>query len=312
MLALAGAAAPSFAQQPSTPSTPSSYRQETEEWRVLREKRLKTDDGWLTVAGLFWLKQGSNTLGADASHAVALPPNSAPKDVGVFYLKGTDVSLAWSFTLNEPLLVNGANVASESVTPDTPPLAIQSDEKGKPDEIRINDLTLFVVKRGERYGIRLRDKNSEARKTFAGCKWYPVKEEYRIQAKYVLYDKPKTLLITNIIGDTEPKISTGYAVFTLNGKEYRLEAQSEGNKLFFNFRDGTSDKSTYPAGRFLYADAPADGTVTLDFNKAVNPPCAFTAFATCPLPPRSNWLTFPIEAGELTHHPAELTSAYKR
>jgi uncharacterized protein len=270
-----------------------SYKAEIEKWRREREANLRKDDGWLTVAGLVWLKEGENRAGTGASNQIVLPPQSAPASVGTFVLHGGKTT----FTAERGAQVTsgGKPVRSLEMRPDTP---------GPPDVIAIRDLTMQVVKRGVRYGIRLRDKNSSYRKEFKGLHWFPVDEAWRIRAKFVPYNPPKQIAVLNIIGDTEQDPCPGYLTFTLAGKEYRLEPIAEDNQLFVIFRDLTAGKETYPSGRFLYADAPRDGQVILDFNKAYNPPCAFTPYATCPLPPPQNRLAVRIPAGELTYHAA--------
>src|SRR6516162_5455203 len=160
---------------------------------------------------------------------------------------------------------------------------------------------MFVIQRANRFGIRLKDKNSATRKAFSGLKYFPVQEQYRVEARFLPYDPPKKIAVPNILGDTEEEPSPGYVEFTLSGQKCRLDPVSAGDELFFIFRDLTSGKETYPSGRFLYTDMPKNGEVVLDFNKAVNPPCAFTPFATCPLPPKQNHLPIRIEAGELRY-----------
>jgi uncharacterized protein (DUF1684 family) len=169
--------------------------------------------------------------------------------------------------------------------------------------VKVKDLTLTLIKRGERYGIRLRDKNNSSRREFKGLRWFPARESYRVTAKFIPHQQPTELAVPNVLGDVLKMPSPGLLVFKLNGREYSLAPVSEDDgKLFVIFRDLTSGKQTYPSGRFLYADAPVNGQVTLDFNQAVNPPCAFTPYATCPLPPKENRLKVAIAAGEQTYH----------
>lgn len=260
-------------------------------WRDKREKELRSETGWLTVAELFWLKEGANTIGSDGANNFILPA-SAPGKVGVFEFHNGKTILR--VKKGGRVLLGRKRVRE---------IALKSDEnEQKPDILTIDDLTLQVIKRGGRYGVRLKDKNSPARREFTGLQWYPVKADYRLTATYFAYDQPKDIEIVNILGDVEKMKSPGYVTFTLNGKEVRLEPVTEEKQLFFIFRDATSSKTTYPAGRFLYADLPKAGKVILDFNQAINPPCAFTKFATCPLPPPQNWLNVAIEAGELVYH----------
>jgi uncharacterized protein (DUF1684 family) len=167
------------------------------------------------------------------------------------------------------------------------------------DVAKVGRLSLFVIKRGEKYGIRLKDPESEYRREFHGIEVFPASAEYRVTAKWVA--EPAKIPILNVLGQTEEMKSPGYAVFRIHGQEYRLRPVLEADdaqELFFIFRDQTSAKETYGAGRFLYSEMPKDGHVVLDFNKAYNPPCAFTPYATCPLPPPENRLAVRIEAGE--------------
>ena len=166
------------------------------------------------------------------------------------------------------------------------------------DILAINRLKFYLIRRGDRTGIRLKDNDSVERKRFAGLTWYPVDPSWRIRAKFTAWDTPHTIAFTNTIGQKESEPSPGYVTFTKDGREYRLEPTLEDGTLFFVFRDRTSGKTTYGASRFLYTEPAKDGFVWMDFNKAENPPCAFTAYATCPLPPPQNRLDLAVEAGE--------------
>ena len=267
-----------------------AYRAEIEQWRARREASLKSDDGWLTVAGLFWLKHGINTVGADAGNDIELPAGSAPGKVGAFDMHDGIISFQAAAGVNPT--VNNTPATAATLKPDS---------AGSPDILRLNDLAMFVIQRGDRHGIRLKDKNSEMRKTFTGLKFFPVKEEYRVKAKFVPYDPPKSIPVPNILGQVEETPSPGYVAFTLNGHQVRLDPVTEDDTLFLIFKDLTSGMETYPPGRFLNTEMPKNGEVILDFNKAYNPPCAFTPYATCPLPPDQNKLQIAIEAGELRY-----------
>jgi uncharacterized protein (DUF1684 family) len=258
------------------------YQGVIERWRHEREAGLKADGGWLTVAGLFWLKDGVNAAGSSPSSAIRLP--RGPAHFG-------DFDFHDGKTLYRPV--------------DGKPAVLKADtDPGGPNKVAVGEFTMFVIHRGNRYGIRLKDRASEFRREFTGLHWFPVRDEYRIVARFVPYEQAHQIAIPNVLGETEKEPSPGYAIFSLHGHEYRLDPVLEENRLFFIFRDQTSGKETYGSGRFLYAEMPQEGKVVLDFNKAENPPCAFTPFATCPLPPPQNRLQVRIEAGELNygHH----------
>jgi uncharacterized protein (DUF1684 family) len=265
------------------------YRAGIEKWRQAHEAALRADDGWLTAVGLSWLERGPNSAGSDTASRVALPA-SAPAKVGVFRFDGAHVT--FEATDGAAAHVNGKTV---------PVAEIRADSAGAPDLVTVGSVTMFVIRRGDRYGVRIKDTESEARRAFTGLRWFAVDERFRVTAKFVPYAPPKRIRITNVLGDQQEMTSPGYVVFELEGREHRLDPVMESagaRQLFFIFRDATSGRETYPAGRFLYAPLPKDGEVVLDFNKAENPPCAFTAFATCPLPPQQNWLAARITAGE--------------
>jgi uncharacterized protein (DUF1684 family) len=268
-----------------------SYSAEIEKWRVERETRLKADDGWLTVSGLFWLKDGENSIGTSEGDTVRLPAG-APQRFGSIRFSGGKARL----TLHDGIAaeVNGKPAKTALLRSD-------AETEGKPDTVTWRDLTFFVIQRGERHGVRLKDKNSEYRTHFQGLAWYPIKPEWRIVARFVRYPKPRKVIFDSLSGDKQEEVSPGYAVFRFNGREYRLEPTGPTDNLFFVFRDKTAGRLTYPAARFLYSKLEPDGTVVLDFNKAYNPPCAFTPYATCPLPKPGNRLPFELPAGELKY-----------
>src|SRR5258708_6453858 len=256
------------------------YQDTIDRWRHERETKLQADDGWLTVAGLFWLKEGANSAGSSDSNTIRLP--RGPSHVGDF-----------DFHDGKTLFRSDADVR---------PLRADTDPGG-PDNVVIGEFTMFVIHRGNRYGIRLKDKDSEFRKEFTGLHWFPAREDYRIVARFVPYDQPRKIAVPNILRETEKEPSPGYALFSIHGHEYRLDPVLDEKRLFFIFRDQTSGKETYGSGRFLYAEMPREGKVVLDFNKAENPPCAFTPYATCPLPPVQNRLAGRIEAGGFKYRP---------
>ena len=267
-----------------------AYSADVAKWRTQREDRLKADGGWLTVTGLFWLKDGANTLGSAPGNDIVLPA-SAPARMATIDFGGGKAAVRV-----EP----GAAVSSGGKPVTAMPLRADTSEGG-PDVLVHGPLSLEVIERGGRYGIRLKDKESRYRREFAGLQWYPVRESHRVVARFVPHPAPKTIPIANVLGQEDQQPSPGTAVFALDGKEVRLDPiveSPDAKQLFFIFKDATSGRDTYPAGRYLYTDMPKDGVVTLDFNKAYSPPCAFTAYATCPLPPSQNRLAVRIEAGE--------------
>ena len=274
-------------------TAPEAYKAEIEKWRQDRETRLKSDTGWLTVAGLFWLKEGTNRFGTDPSNDIVLPEGSGPAVAGEFEHHGDATVVK---------VQSGATVTSagEAITE----LEMKPDKGGEPTTVALGELSMFVIERGGKYAIRLKDKNSKMRREFTGLKWYPIKTEYRITASFTEYQPAKPIAIPNILGQKEDLPSPGYVTFTLGRKRLRLEPVLEdpdAKELFFIFKDLTSGETTYSSGRFLYANLPVEGKVILDFNKAYNPPCAFTPFATCPLPPPQNRLNVKIEAGEMSY-----------
>ncbi len=270
-----------------------AYRAEVQRWRADREARLTADGGWLTVAGLFWLAEGENRFGTDPAGDLVLPEGSAPEKAGSFALRDGRVDVA---------LLPGVS-ATIGGKPAAGAQTLRPDTTGTPDVLEMGALSLHVIRRGDRYGIRLKDRNAAARKAFTGLKWFDVREDYRVEARWVPYPQPKPVKVPNVLGQSEVMPSPGYAEFTLGGKLLRVDGVLEDppDELFFIVRDQTSGKETYGAGRFLYADLPKEGKVVLDFNKAYNPPCAFTPYATCPLPPPQNWMPVRVEAGELAY-----------
>ena len=269
-----------------------SYREEILRYRAQREAELKADDGWLTVAALAWLEPGANPAGSAAGSIVRLPAK-APARVGIFELKDDTVT----FTADP-----SAHVTSAGKPLGTTAIAAPREDK---DALAVGDLRMFVIHREDRFGIRVRDLKSPMRQEFKGLKYFPIRPQYRVRARFTPYSPPHAVAVPNVLGQTPAMESPGYVTFSLHGQSLRLEPVYEDNEkkdLFFIFKDATSRDATYHAGRFLHADLPQDGFVTLDFNKAYNPPCAFTDFATCPLPRKENQLPAAIEAGELAYH----------
>lgn len=295
LLTLLGLLAASMAAVPASDGAGETYAQSIERWRHRREADLKADDGWLTVCGLSWLRPGETKVGSDPGNDVVLPAH-APAVVGVLTLETG----------------GGASFRPEpgvAVTRDGRPFEsgpIRSDAGGRPDVLAVGDVRLILLRRGERMALRLKDNRSPIRARFAGLRWYPVDEGWRIRAKFVAYPTPTKLTFETIVGERETLESPGYVAFERGGQEYRLQAAREkAGELWFVFRDATSGRTTHGGARQLTAEAPRGDEVILDFNKAVNLPCAYIPYATCPLAPRQNRLGLAIEAGEKKYEPGK-------
>jgi uncharacterized protein len=269
--------------------SPADFPQIEKTWRESREKRLKSPNGWLTLVGLSWLSTGENTVGSDPASAVVLPEKT-PKRAGVLVLAGGRVTL-------KPAPGSGITIegkpAGEQVLGD--------DMAEHTDVMKIGEVSFYVIRRGERFGVRVKDPDGPARTQFKGVEYFPPDPKWRVEATFVPYDVPHQIQIPNVLGETETMDAPGLVKFTVDGKTYTLAPVIDDPKepsLWFIFKDQTSAKETYGGGRFLYAEMPKDGKTIVDFNQAYNPPCAFTPYATCPLPPKDNWLPLRVEAGE--------------
>ncbi len=254
------------------------HDQEILQWQTNRAERLKKEDGWLSLVGLFWLEEGQNV--------VTIPTKQTMKVVRT----GAKVTL-------EP---DPAMTVDQKPVAGPVELRNDLDEQG-PTVVQMGSVRFNVIKRGERLGLRVKDAQAPTRTHFAGLDYFPTDGNYRVEAHLEPYNPVKKIPIDDVTGMRSESDSPGALVFTLDGKEHRLDPILEdgSDELFIIFRDLTSKDETYPAGRYLYAAKPgADGKTVIDFNKAYNPPCAFTPYATCPLPPLQNRLDVRIEAGE--------------
>lgn len=269
---------------------PNSYAKEIEQWRAQRLADLTSENGWLTLIGLFWLKEGKSTFGSDIANDIVLPKEKLPSRAGTFNL--TNGVVTFETSLANTFMVNGQPVTS---------LHLKSDADDQPTVMTLGSVTFQIIKRSDKLGLRVKDRNNADRANFPGLENYPANLKWRLEAHFEPYNPPRPMPILNVLGMENDEPSPGAIVFEVDGKSYRLDAVSEkGNPQFFMiFADDTRGKETYGAGRYLYVDPPdADGRVVIDFNKAYSPPCAFTNYATCPLPPKQNVLSLPIEAGE--------------
>lgn len=308
LLALSGAAgapAGARAQPPqgaaATPAAAAAnsltWEEEVAAWKKTRFDRLQRPDGWLTLVGLGWLKEGDNSIGSDPKSAVVLPAGKAPARLGTLRLAGTGKELSVTFFAEKGVAVthDGSPVSTLALTAD-------ADAKGDdgPTLLAHGSLSFFVIRRGDRLGVRVKDSQAAALKAFHGLDYYPLARKWRLEGRFEAAAEVKEIPIPNALGFDEPILSPGHVVFSLDGREQRLLALDDtgDGRLFLVFGDKTNGKETYGGGRFLYTDPPQDGRVVLDFNRAYNPPCVFTPYATCPLPPRENRLPVRIEAGE--------------
>jgi uncharacterized protein (DUF1684 family) len=268
-----------------------NYENEILQFRSERENRLRNNDrSWLALAGLFWLVDGNNTFGKAATNDIQLGGSGVPDMAGVLQYRNGSISVRADE--NTQITCNGEPVKFKT---------LRFDIEENPDYLELGSLIIVAIKRGKNCLIRVWDKENPARKQFTGLKHYPVNAAYRITARFVPYDPPRVLKIRDVIGEEYDEEFPGFAVFTLGGKECRLEAEKTDDGLFFNFYDPTNGNGSYPGGRFLVTDAPNEREVVIDFNRAYNPPCAYTDFATCPLPPSQNRLPVRIPVGEMVY-----------
>lgn len=248
---------------------------------------IRREDGWLALAGLFWLHPGENTFGSSDTNDIVLP-DASPPHVGTFLLDGGVIRL--QAPLAGGLQIDG-RPAQEA--------ALQPDSTGDPTRVSLGSLHMIVIQRGERTGIRLWDNNRRSRTAYPGRIWFPANPSWQLEADFEPHDPPLALPIPNVLGDTSVEPAVGRVTFNKLGQVFHLEALTTGDGgLWLIFRDRTNGEATYPSGRFLVCPPPEQHRVALDFNRAYNPPCAFTDFATCPLPPPQNSLDLRIEAGE--------------
>ena len=283
--AMCGCFAACGAPQPGDPS----YEQSVETWRAEREERLRSESGWLTLVGLHWLAEGENRFGSDAVNEIVLPADAAPALAGLLLREGDRITLRAA--ADSDVAIGGEPVGERVLT---------DDSAGEPDVVNLGRLSFFVIRRGERFALRVKDPQAPARRDFQGVDVFPIDVRWRVDARFERYDVPAEREIADVTGDSSVMFAPGLLHFEIDGRELTLEplvgdpAQTE---LFLIFRDETSGDETYGAGRYLYADLEGERAV-LDFNRAYNPPCVFTPYATCPLPPPQNRLAVAIRAGE--------------
>lgn len=262
--------------------TPEQHRESVLAWRAAREARLRDPDGWLTLVGLHWLARGENTFGSAPDNDLVLQRgDGVPAHMGSLQLGDEGV------------------VLRRDGLPDLP---MADDQTGEPTTLDAGSLRMYVIRRGDRHGLRVRDHASPALAAFAGMEHFPIDPGWRLEARLERAEPGATLEVVDVIGLVTHEPCAGVAVFERDGREWRLHAlpgDSDEGSLWLIFADATNGGTTYGGGRFLYSGpVQPDGSVVVDFNLAYNPPCVFTPFATCPLPPAVNRLPLAIEAGE--------------
>ena len=266
---------------------------ELEKARAERVQRLTAADGWLTLIGLHWLSLGENTVGSAPENTLRFA--AGPAHFGRVTL-GPDGRVTVQLADEVTATIQGQAVRTGEL----------SYGNAQPTLVAAGTVSFFVIKRGDKLGLRVKDRASERRRDFVGLDYFPFDASWRMEAQWVPFAEPRQVPITNMLGQIAPAPVPGKAVFTREGRTYELFPIDEGpgEPLFFVISDATSGEETYAAARFLYAERPRDGKIVLDFNRAENPPCAFTPFATCPLPPPENRFPVRIKAGEKNYRGA--------
>jgi uncharacterized protein len=262
------------------------YVRHIEEWDNQRLQRLKAPDGWINLAGLHWLNEGENRVGSLPQNDIVLP--GGPANLGIMILEGNRV-------IFDPAPAAGVvaegKPVEESIT--------IFDEKGSTVLLNARSLGMNIIRRGERFGIRLRDYEHPRLEEFQKIERYPADRNWIVRATFIETDDEMTIRVSDVLGDMSEEQVPGVLEFIIDGETFRLFPTGTKNRLFIIFADETSGLETYGGGRFLYTDGPdREGYVYIDFNKAYNPPCAISQYTTCPLPPRENILPVEITAGE--------------
>ncbi|MFC2085273.1 DUF1684 domain-containing protein [Bacteroidota bacterium] len=267
----------------------SLYVKEIESWQEERINGLKKPDGWLSLVGLYWLNNGENTFGSDSSNDIVFPQRKCPGNMGKFYLNNGRVSVK----INERV-----EIYSDSVLVDS--IYMLNDTEGSPTTLRYGALSWYIIKRGRhKIGVRLKDSESDLPQKFKGIDTFPIDDKWKVKAKFEAYIPVKTVKIPTIINTIDEEKCPGKLVFEIDDTKYSLDVLEGKNTFFIIFGDETNGEATYGAGRFLTVNKPDSvGKTFIDFNKAYNPPCVFTKYATCPLPPEQNMLLLKVTAGE--------------
>jgi uncharacterized protein (DUF1684 family) len=279
-------------QKPDSVEQNADYHQAIESWRANRHERLSRPDGWLTLVGLEWLKEGENRVGSATDNDIRL--SGGPEHWGSVFLEGEQ--LRFVSQAGDRVLINGEPLAQGELI---------CDNVGEPTVVESDTLSFYTIYR-ESYALRVKDTKAPALLNFAGVDNYPVDESWRINGRFIRAEKDAVIEIANVLGQISDLPVYGTFEFEMDGKTHRLLGlgDSHSKSLWFIFADRTSGHGTYGAGRFLYSDAmPENGRLIVDFNKAYNPPCAFNPYSTCPLPPQENRMDLLVTTGEKDFHP---------
>ncbi len=266
-----------------------SYVDEIERWRRERVEQLTAPDGWLTLIGLEWLKPGPNRVGSAAENDIVL--STGPAHLGVITL-AADGRAHLQLTPGVDARIDGVAQAAAELLDD-------AQSGGRPTIVVFGTASFSLIDRDGQKGVRVKDSNAATRTDFLGLDYYPIDPSWRIAAEWVPLDTGRTLPIPSTLGSVRERPILGKAVFTRGGRQYELYAVGEQRStIWFVLADETSGRETYGGARFLTPDVTSEAQMFLDFNKATNPPCAFTPYATCPLAPPENRLALAITAGE--------------
>lgn len=285
------------------PPRDSTWQAEILQWRKDHAADLQRPDGWLSLTGLAWLQPGDNLVGSAADNRIRLAPEN-PAHLAILRLSGDTVTLA------APVGGFPAGLQVGGAAPEEGTLRTDPDSDKSNPHLTVGTLNMYVIRRANRFALRVKDSHSPSLLHFHGLNWYPPDGSYRVTGKWIPYVPQKTIMLATLVGTSYSQPVPGAVEFTIQGKTLRLEPVLENPavpRLFFILRDKTSATTTYGASRFLYTGFPSNGldkpgALVMDFNRLENPPCAYTPYATCPLPPRGNRLTISLPVGEKRYH----------
>jgi uncharacterized protein (DUF1684 family) len=274
-----------------------NYFSEMNTWQATMNEQLRAKDGWLTLVGLYWLQMGDNKIGSNPNHPIPLPAGT-PDTVGTLTLIGEKVVILET-SPNVSVMIGEKKITGK--------IELESDINRNPTIVHLGSVSFYIVIRGVRTGVRVKQADSPLRLNFPGRVWWPVDEEMRVTARINNYEPQKLVDIPDVLGNVNETAMDCALEFELEGKTFQLDAMGlPSGQFYILFHDKSCSNGSYPSGRFLVSEYPEEDSVVVDFNKAHNPPCAFTNFATCPLPPSQNYLQIPVQAGEryikLTDH----------